>query len=88
MQHKPEHSDVEPTTFALASTDTAQRFIDDLYARTRTIHICMKCGSAMQFADATFSLWNGDRSWTIPLPLCPKCDLTAEMLKFDSSQVA
>lgn len=89
MQHKiAQPSDVGPTTFDAATTEEIQRFVDGLYARARSIHICMKCGSAMQFADATFSLWNGDRSWTVPLPICPKCDLTPEMLKFGSSHVA
>jgi hypothetical protein len=89
MQHKlAEPSDVGPTTFDAATTEEIQRFVDGLYARSRAIHVCMRCGSVRQFADATFSLWNGKRSWIIPLPICPKCDLTSEMLKLDSSQVA
>ena len=35
--------------------------------------ICSQCGSVMQNMTATFS--SGDyRSWTLPLPVCVKCD--------------
>lgn len=78
-------SDVMPTIDP-ATIEEVQRFVDGLRTRARTIHICKTCGSAMQFADATFALWNGDRSWTIPLPICPKCD--SEMLKLNSAKAA
>lgn len=87
MQHKlAQPTDVGPMTVAPDTTEKVQQFVDALYALARTVHICMRCGSAMQFADATFSLWNGDRSWNIPLPFCRYCDF--ETLQLPRSNAA
>jgi hypothetical protein len=36
--------------------------------------ICPECGSAMMIRSATFSWPEGIKSWTVPLPICLKCD--------------
>ena len=84
----PQPSDVGPTTPDPEIMEEVQRLIDSLCARGRTIGACKRCGSAMLLADATFSLWEGDRSWSVPLPLCPKCDLASEVLNSISRNVA
>ena len=49
--------------------------LDDLAIRAETNQFCFRCGSLMKHLEATFFIWKGDRSWSIPLPLCPKCDV-------------
>jgi hypothetical protein len=49
MQHK----DTEFTDFKLASSDSeiiekVGHFIDELCAHARTVHVCMRCGSALR----------------------------------------
>ncbi len=44
---------------------------------------CFKCGSKMMHLDATFfSPGPSGKIWTVPLPVCPKCDLKNDTAKF------
>jgi len=81
-------SNLGPTSHDPEIIEEVQRLIDSVCARGRTMGVCKRCGSAMLLADATFSLWEGDRSWSVPLPLCPKCDLASEVLNSISRNVA
>jgi hypothetical protein len=65
-----------------------QDFLDSLRMSASTSRVCKRCGFTITTIDATFSLWSNDCSWTVPLPVCPKCDFTPEMLKFASPKVA
>lgn len=69
-------------------SEEIQDFVDSLRVSASTSRVCKRCGLTMTTVDATFSLWSKDCSWTIPLPVCPECDLTPEMLKFASPKVA
>jgi len=44
---------------------------------------CKRCGSGMLYLDATF-FSSGGRFWTLPLPVCPKCDLKNDTAEFVS----
>jgi hypothetical protein len=50
-----------------------EAFLNSVSARPPT-RVCKKCGFVMRQVEATVSLWSGDRSWSILLPICPKCD--------------
>jgi hypothetical protein len=39
---------------------------------------CSKCGSLMVHKCATFFLPEGEKSWTIPLPICSNCEPSFE----------
>ena len=42
---------------------------------------CRKCGSKLMHVETTFfSL--GEKFWTVPLPVCPMCDLKGDPAKF------
>ncbi len=80
MHYKILHfNEVGSTTCGPATVEEIQELFESLSAGGRTIRFCRKCSSAMLFADAMFCLWEGDRSWSVPVPVCPKCDLTLEI---------
>lgn len=44
---------------------------------------CSKCGSKMMHLDATFfSSGPSGKVWTVPLPVCPHCDLKEDTVNF------
>jgi hypothetical protein len=61
-----------------------QRLLDTLCAQPSVIHLCQNCGSEMVDLDVMFFLDDGERSWNIPVPVCPKCD-REEYLKLMSN---
>jgi hypothetical protein len=49
---------------------------------------CLKCGSKMMHLDATFfSPGPSGKVWTVPLPVCPKCDLKEDTARLVGSLV-
>jgi hypothetical protein len=42
---------------------------------------CNRCGSGLLHLDATF-FSPGGKVWTVPLPVCPKCDLKEDTSHF------
>ena len=44
---------------------------------------CRHCRSKSLLVDATF-FSRGEKFWTIPLPVCPNCDLKGDTAKFIS----
>jgi uncharacterized protein with PIN domain len=38
---------------------------------------CLECGSQLEYGDCTF--FYGEQTWEIPLPICVKCRLGAEV---------
>ena len=42
---------------------------------------CRKCGSKLMHVETTF-FSVGERFWTVPLPVCPMCDLKGDPAKF------
>ena len=42
---------------------------------------CSKCGSELMHLEMTF-LSLGGRIWTLPLPVCPRCDLKEDAAEF------
>jgi hypothetical protein len=42
---------------------------------------CNRCGSELLHLDATF-FSTGGKVWTVPLPVCPKCDLKEDLAHF------
>ena len=42
---------------------------------------CHKCGSELMFLETTF-LSLGGKIWTLPLPVCPRCDLKTDTARF------
>lgn len=52
-----------------------KNLFDDLTAKPRPAH-CRKCRSKLIYVDATFfSQGPTGKVWTVPLPVCPRCDL-------------
>jgi hypothetical protein len=47
---------------------------------------CGKCGSKLMHMETTF-FSQGEQFWTIPLPVCPKCDLQENPAKLISPDV-
>ena len=44
---------------------------------------CLKCGSKMMHLDTTFfSPGPSGKVWTVPLPVCPKCNLKEDAASF------
>jgi hypothetical protein len=55
---------------------------DDLIAKPSPTQ-CSKCGSNMMHLDTTFfSPGPSGKVWTVPLPVCPKCDLKGDTVQF------
>jgi hypothetical protein len=48
--------------------------LNNLSAPPLTTHLCQACGSKMLYLEAMFCCFGGDRSWNIPLPVCPRCE--------------
>ncbi len=55
-------------------SEAVENFLDSLSGILPPSH-CPDCGSAMVHKYGTFFLLKGEKSWTIPLPVCPKCDM-------------
>jgi len=81
-------SDFKPAGSNSEAIEKVGHLVDELCAQSRTLQVCMHCGSALHQVDATLSLWGDDRSWNVSLPVCPKCDLTLEMVNTVSRHVA
>ncbi len=52
---------------------TAEDLLNSLVARPSPTR-CSKCGAEFMHLETTF-LSLGGKIWTLPLPVCPKCDL-------------
>jgi hypothetical protein len=50
-----------------------EHLFEALGSRTRQVHFCETCGSQMVEVATPFVLFEGERSWTVPVPLCLKC---------------
>jgi len=57
-----------------------KEFFDKLSALPKPEE-CRKCGSKLMHVETTF-FSSGEQFWTIPLPVCPKCDLKGNQGKF------
>ena len=57
----------------LCTLSDLEAFLDSVSAHPPTGCVCKECRSEMRQVEATVSLWSGDRSWSILLPVCPKC---------------
>ena len=57
-------------------------FLDSLPAEPSRVQ-CSQCGSNLIYLDATF-FTKGPRGkmWSVPLPVCLKCDLKEDTAKF------
>jgi hypothetical protein len=64
-----------------------EALFDALCAQPMTIHLCENCGSEMVNLNVVFFLAHSERSWNIPLPVCPKCD-PDEYMKLSPTQAA
>jgi hypothetical protein len=42
---------------------------------------CLRCGSELMYLETTF-LSLGGKIWTLPLPVCPRCDLKTDTAQF------
>jgi len=51
-----------------------------------TPEYCRHCGSKLLNVDTTF-FSRGEKFWTVPLPVCPKCDLKEDTATFISADV-
>jgi hypothetical protein len=58
---------------------SAQEIFDDLFVLPHETQ-CRKCGMELLHMEATFLSEKGN-VWTLPLPVCPKCDLKEEISK-------
>jgi hypothetical protein len=58
---------------------SAQEIFDALSVLPRQTRCC-KCGMELLHIEATFLSEKG-HVWTLPLPICPKCDLKEETSK-------
>lgn len=45
--------------------------------------VCEHCGSKLMHIETRFFSM-GEQFWTVPLPVCPKCDLKGDTAKFIS----
>jgi hypothetical protein len=63
----------ESRTITVVPPQAAEDLFNTLSALPPLIH-CPKCGFKLLHLDATFFSQNG-KVWTLPLPVCPKCDL-------------
>lgn len=44
---------------------------------------CSQCGASLVYLDATFFTKGPQgRTWSVPLPVCLKCDLGEDIVKF------
>jgi len=65
-----------------ATRSKVEELFDTLSAQPSPVR-CNKCGSSLLSLDATF-FWPGGKVWTVPLPVCSKCDLKNDTAKFVS----
>jgi hypothetical protein len=64
-----------------------ETLFDTICAQQPMIHLCENCGSEMVNINVVLVLANSERSWSIPLPICKKCN-REKHLKFISRQSA
>jgi hypothetical protein len=62
--------------------------IDELRSRAQTMRTCLHCGSKLVHVDTAFWLSGANRSWNIPLPVCPKCQDGLENVRSLSRKVS
>ena len=58
----------------------------DAIAALPTLEQCRKCEAKLLHMDTTFYAEN-DKFFTIPLPVCPECDLKGYAMRFNSPVV-
>jgi len=70
----------------MAHSPTLCSAVEDLFDTLSEVPspvTCKRCGSGMLYLDSTF-FSSGERVWTLPLPVCPKCDLKNDTAEFVS----
>jgi hypothetical protein len=60
-------------TVAPAIRGELETLFDTLSDQAQELRFCKNCGLQMIYIDAMFFLAEGERSWNVPLPMCPKC---------------
>jgi hypothetical protein len=50
-----------------------EHLFETLSSGPRQVRFCETCGSQMVEVDTPFVLLEGERSWTVPVPICQKC---------------
>lgn len=57
-----------------AVSQHVEQLFEALSARS-TPSMYSQCGSALMHLDTVLFSLDSERTWTVPLPFCPKCDL-------------
>lgn len=83
-----QHSEANTESGDSPITKEVVHLLDQLCGRAHETHTCKRCGAVMTLFDALFFLENEDRSWNIPLPICPKCEPTLELSRYISAKAA
>jgi hypothetical protein len=63
-----------PNNHCSTNSQKLIQLFDELCTLAPKISVCPHCGSEMVNFDAVFFLSDSERSWNIPLPVCPTCE--------------